>query len=677
MPRESLHALFRPSSVAVIGASDNTTKLGHKILKNIVESGFHGAIYPINPKSGQILNLTCFKSVLDVPDQIDLAVVVIPATAVLDVIEECGQKGVKAAVIISGGFAEAGKEGEELQNRIMDTAQAYNLRILGPNCQGINIPYHPLCASWPLITQKGRVAVISQSGTIAAAMMDWFSSEGLGVSACVSMGNRCDIDEVDFLTYLNEDKHTYAIALYLESLKNPSAFRSILGNLTKPLILLKSGRTPKGIQAAESHTRSFAGNDAMYEALCLKYGICRSETIEEFYDFSKAFAYLARPQGNKILFVTTSGGAGVLATDQAEREGLDVAPLHDELATSLKEIVPPHAIISNPLDLTGDAITEMIGEVISRARNFYDFIGIIFGDPVEDASQIVTPGNNELVIFLGGADVEQAEKAQMHARGVAVFPTPEKGVRALSQLIPSYLKKKKMIPSKVPEIEVEKTNTVMLSLSESLKFLKDHGLPCINFEKALNEGAAVHYAHIMGFPVAIKVDSSKIVRKTDIGGVQLNVRSAYEVRSAFEQMRRQFSEVFPNEPFPGVVVMPIAEEGIEVVMGAHRNNSFGTVLFFGLGSIYMDIFQDVSIRLAPTSDDDIHTMINEIKGSILFRGYRGNLPIDTKTIVDGLKKIIHIMESDISVVRVDINPAIVYSEEFVIVDARIIRTVEY
>ncbi|SFM66597.1 acetate--CoA ligase family protein [Thermodesulforhabdus norvegica] len=675
MAGESLDALFRPASVAVVGASENPAKLGHEILKNIVDSGFHGAIYPINPKAEKILGLACFKSIEYVPDKVDLAVIVVPARAVPGVVDECGRKGVKAAVIITGGFAEAGPEGEELQNKVVEIARSHNIRILGPNCQGINVPYHPLCASWPLLTKKGRVAVISQSGTVAAAMMDWFSQEGLGVSAFVSMGNRCDIDEVDLVEYFNRDQNTSTIALYIEGLKDPPAFKKVLDNLTKPLVLLKSGRTPKGIRAAESHTRSLAGDDALYEALCKKYGLCRADTIEEFYDFAKAFAYLPRPEGNKILFVTTSGGAGILATDQAEKEGLDVAPIPPEIVESVKEVVPQHAIVSNPLDLTGDATAEMFGEVVSRTRGFYDVIGLIFGDPVERASQVVTPGGNEVVIFLGGADVERAEKAKMHERGVPVFPTPERAVKALAQLLPAHRKGKKETPPRVPQRKVDLKDTRLLSLSQALEYLKAQGLPCIHFEKAPNEGAAVHFAHIMGFPVALKVDSSKVAHKTDIGGVQLNVRSAHEVRVVFERMRKRYAEIIPDEAFPGVVVMPMAEEGIEVIMGAHRDESFGTVLLFGLGGIHVEIFQDVSTRLLPVSEDELYEMVNEIRGAIIFQGYRGRPPIDTRLIVEGLKGIAKIMETDGSIVTLDINPAILYPEEFVIVDARIIKKI--
>ncbi|MCX7823057.1 MAG: acetate--CoA ligase family protein [Syntrophobacterales bacterium] len=670
---DALNALFQPRSVAIIGASDNPAKLGHTILKNIIDSGFQGAVYPINPKAVEILNLPCFKNITDVPDTIDMVVVVVPASAVPQVIKECGEKRVKAAVIISGGFAEAGPQGEKLQKEIVEIAKQNDVRILGPNCQGINLPYHPLCASWPLLTTRGRVAVISQSGTVGAAMMDWFSQENLGVSAFISLGNRCDVDETDLVSYFNNDEKTSVIALYIEGLKNPQAFTQALENLQKPVVLLKSGRTPKGIKAAESHTRSLAGDDALYNALCRKYKIYRADTIEEFYDLAKAFAYLPLPQGNRIFFVTTSGGAGILATDQAEREGLDVAPLPEDLAAELRPLIPAHAICSNPLDLTGDATATMFGEVIRRVRTFYDIVGVIFGDPVQGASEVVTPSSNELVIFLGGADVEQVEKQKMHKLGIPVFPTPERGVHAIAQLIPPSQKGKKEQPSLMPKIDTIPENTELLTPSQALEFLKNAGFPCLHFHHAESAGKAVHTAHLMGFPVAVKLDSSLVAHKTDVGGVILNIQSANGVRRAFEQIRERFSRVFPSIAFPGVVIMPMAEPGQEFIMGVHRTQDFGTVLLFGLGGLYVELFQDVSIRLLPVTDRDIEDMINETKASAFFRGVRNREPLDKSAIMRGLKALAKLMDEHPEIVTIDINPLIVYSEGYAIVDARIIK----
>ncbi|RME42722.1 MAG: CoA-binding protein, partial [Chloroflexi bacterium] len=334
-PVNQLDAILRPKSVAVIGASTSPEKLGYQILKNIIDSGFQGPVYPVNPKADTILDLPCYAGVKAIDPPPDLAVIIIPARFVPQALEECGEHGVKGAVIISGGFSEAGPEGEALQQQVVEVAQRYGVRVVGPNCQGVNNPHHPLCASWPLLTYRGKIAVISQSGTVGAAMMDWLTEEKLGCASFVSMGNRADVDETDLIAYFNRDPDTGVIAAYIEGIKRPEAFLRVVEELHKPLVVLKSGRTPKGKVAAESHTKALAGADAIYDALFARHNICRAYTIEEFYDFAKAFAYLKPPAGNRILFITTSGGAGILATDQAELEGLDVATLSPELAETL------------------------------------------------------------------------------------------------------------------------------------------------------------------------------------------------------------------------------------------------------------------------------------------------------------------------------------------------------
>ncbi len=670
---ESLRALFQPRSVAVVGASDNPAKLGHTILKNIVDGGFQGAIYPINPKAPQILSLHCFPRVLDVTDTVDVAVVVVPASRVPQVVRECGEKRVKAAVIITGGFAEAGPEGEQLQREILLTAKQYDLRVLGPNCQGINVPSHAFCASWPLLTRRGKVAVISQSGTVGAAMMDWLSEEGLGVSAFVSLGNRCDISEAELIDYFGRDDKTKVIALYLEGFKDVEALRAVLERCTKPIVLLKSGRTPGGRRAAESHTRSLAGDDALYSALCRRYHICRADTIEELLDFSKAFAYLPQPRGNKIFFVTTSGGAGILATDQAEREGLDVAPLPEELAAELRPLIPPHAICANPLDLTGDATAAMFGEVIRKVRDAYDVVGVIFGDPIVGASEVVTPQSNELIIFLGGADVERFERQKMHEKGIPVFPTPERAVHAIAQMLSQEQRRRKERPPHIPRRDVPQEGTTLMAPSEALRLLTDLGFPCLHFHHAESVGKAVHIAHRLGFPVAIKLDSSLVPHKTDIGGVHLSLQTTAMVRSAFRSIEERFAQLFPSEPFPGVLVMPMAEPGREFIVGAHRDSTFGTVLLFGLGGVYVELFEDVSLRLLPVSPADIEGMIAETQASVFFKGYRSQEALDRKAVISTLHLLATVMEQHPEILTIDINPLIVYSEGHTVVDARVVR----
>lgn len=668
MPTNDLRCFFHPQSIAVIGASESPEKLGHEILKNLVEGGFPGPIYPINPKSERILGLTCFTNVKEIPDAVDLAVVIIPARFVPQAIRDCGEKHVKGAIIVTGGFSEAGEEGEALQKEVAKIAREYDVRLIGPNCQGVNNPYHPLCASWPLLTHKGRVAVISQSGTVGAAMMDWFSVEELGVSSFVSLGNRADVSELDLMEYFESDPNTNVIAVYLEGTKDADRFQKILSRMTKPVVVLKSGRTPGGRVAAESHTKSLAGADAIYSSIFKRNEVCRAETIEEFYDFAKGLAYLNPPDGNRILFITTSGGTAILATDAAEQEGLDVSPLPKELADQLEGIIPPHAIRANPLDLTGDANAKMFQEVIQRARPYYDTLGIIFGDPILDASRVVSSHKNELVIFLGGAEVERSEKIKMHHAGIPVFPTPERAIRALSQLIPQNMKAQRASHT-FPAAEGKS----QMSLSQCFTFLEGKGFDCIVSRAADSPGKAAHVAHQLGLPVAVKIDSPDILHKSDVGGVKLNLQSAQDVRATYERMLARIHEQVPHAKLDGVVVSAMACPGLELILGMNRDPQFGPMVMFGLGGITVELFRDVSLRLLPIDREDALEMIYEIKAAPLLKGYRGQQKIDENALVDALLKLAQIAEDHPDIVEIDLNPVFAYPEGIVVVDARILK----
>jgi acetate---CoA ligase (ADP-forming) len=664
----SLGFFFTPASVAVIGASDNPGKYGHEILKNLLQGGFPGTIYPVNPKADRILGVNCFKSIKEIPKPADLAVIIIPAKMVPQAIRDCGESGIKGAVIISGGFSEAGPEGEELQKNLAGVAAEYGVRLVGPNCQGINNPYHPMCATWPLLTRKGRVAVISQSGTVGAAMLDWFSIEELGVSGFAGLGNRADVDECDLIEHFEADPNTKVIATYLEGIKNPARFRNILESIKKPLVMLKSGRTPRGRVAAESHTKSLAGADSIYSSLLQSHGICRAETFEELYDFSKAFAYLKPPSGNRIVFITTSGGAAILATDAAEREGLATAPLPKELADSLEGVIPGHAIRSNPLDLTGDANSKMFKDVIDRARPHYDTLGVIFGDPILDAAQSVTPDTNELIIFLGGAEVERTEKLKMHRKGIPVFPTPERAIRALSQLVPRSKK-----GQKASFTYPASTGRSQMGACESFEFLESKGFECVFSRPADSPGKAVHLAHRMGFPVVLKIDSPEILHKSDCGGVQLNLQTAQQLRTAYGKMMDNVRSSFPDAQISGVVVSPMAAPGLELLLGMNRDPQFGPVIMFGLGGIAVELLRDVSMRLLPLTREDALEMVNELKGAPLLKGFRGRPAIDENAVVEGLLKLASIAQEHPEIDEIDLNPVLAYSEGMVVVDARIIR----
>jgi acyl-CoA synthetase (NDP forming) len=662
-----LDTILRPRSVAVIGASTAPGKLGHEVLRNIRDGGFQGPIYPINPKAESILNLACYPGIKETPDAPDLAVVIVPARMVPQAVQECGERGVRGAVVITGGFSEAGPEGQALQQQTAEAARRFGVRLVGPNCQGVNNPYHRLCASWPLLTSRGRVAVISQSGTVGAAMMDWFSEEKLGVSSFVATGNRADVDETDLIAYFNEDENTAVIALYVEGIKRPEEFVAAVGGLKKPLVVLKPGRTPRGKVAAESHTKSLAGADAIYEAVFAKYDICRAYTVEEFYDFAKAFAYLKRPKGNRILFITTSGGSAILATDQAEQEGLDAAPLPPHLAGKVAPLLPPHGIKTNPIDLTGDATAKMFGEVMNATRDHYDTLGVIFGDPVPDVSQVVTPGANELIVFLGGADVERRERELMHLKGVPVFPTPERGVRALARVIGP----KGLAPPKRPTLTTAATGR-QLPPDRAMQLMAEAGLPMPPFALADSPTAAGRFARVHGLPVTLKISSPDIVHKSDVGGVRLNLSSLKAVEKSYGEIMAAARSAFPQARLDGVLVSKMAAPGVEVIVGMNRDPQFGPIMLFGLGGVLVELFRDVSLRPLPLSRDEARGMIREIRGYRLLAGYRGKPAVNEDALVDCLLKVAEIARERNEIVEIDLNPVFAYPDGLMVVDARVI-----
>lgn len=662
-----LDGILRPKSVAVIGASTSPDKLGHEILKNILDGGYQGAVYPINPKADTILDLPCHTNVKELQEPPDLAVLIIPARFVPQAIQDCGEKGVKGAVIITGGFSEAGAEGEELQQQTTEVARKFGVRLIGPNCQGVNNPHHPICASWPLLTYPGKVAVISQSGTVGAAMMDWFSEEKLGVSSFVSMGNRADVDEADLIDYFNQDENTEVIAAYIEGIKRPVQFLEVMDRLQKPLVVLKSGRTPKGKVAAESHTKSLAGADAIYDSLFKKYNVCRAYTIEEFYDFTKAFAYLKPPKGNTIVFITTSGGAAILGTDQAEQEGLDAAPLPEQVVEAITPLIPAHAIKANPIDLTGDATAQMFGDVIREVRDHFDTLGVIFGDPVEGASEVVTPAANELVIFLGGADVERRERERMHLKGIPVFPTPERGIKALAKV----MDRKSLSAPQEPTLTLSATG-IQLPPHEALSLVAEKGLDCTAFALAESPGSASEIAQKQGFPVALKVSSPDIVHKSDAGGVQLNLDTAEAVEKAYGELLARVKNSFPQAKIDGVLVNKMAPAGQEVIIGMNRDPQFGPIMLFGLGGVLVEIFRDVVLWHPPLSREDALEMIQQIKGYPVLAGYRGQPPVDMNALADCLLAVAQLAEENPKIVEIDLNPVFAYPQGALVADARII-----
>lgn len=439
-----IRLFFEPKSVAVVGASRDPSKTGHVILRNILEGGYEGRVYPVNPSADEILGLKCYKSVLEIPESVDLAVIVVPARLVPNVIGELSAKGVRAAVIISGGFRETGtQEGLKLEEELKTSILKSNIRVLGPNCQGVNNPHIGLCASWPLVKSRGPLAIISQSGTIAAAFELWAEEEGIGMSKMVTLGNKIDVDETDLLEYLREDSDTKSVAMYIESVKDGRRFLRVATetSFVKPVVVLKSGKTPSGVRAVASHTGSLAGSYAIYSSAFRKAGIAVADTIEELYDMTKGLALLPRTDKDRVQIVTSSGGSGILSVDYAEMLGLRLANLDESSRESLRSELPSHCIVGNPLDLTGDADASRYDKVLRilvKDPNV-DIILTIFGDPIPNASDVIkkwfSSGKTIVPVYIGGGSIEVVERRKMHESGIPTFKTPERAVKVVKALV--------------------------------------------------------------------------------------------------------------------------------------------------------------------------------------------------------------------------------------------------
>jgi acetyltransferase len=667
---DSLQALFRPDRIAVIGASARPGKMGFQILKNILEAGFGGQVIPVNPKGETILGVSSVKAVEGIPAGTDLAVVIIPAASVPGAILQLGERKVRAAIVITGGFAESGADGARLQEEVAKNASRCGIRVVGPNCQGVNYPHHGLCASWPLITRRGAMAIASQSGTVGAALADWAAVENLGFSAFVSMGNRVDVDEADLIEFFASDPNTKVITLYIEGVKDARKFLPAVAKCRKPIVLFKAGRTERGRKAAESHTRSLAGKDEIYDAVFRQFKIHRAASLEELYDFSKAAAYVPAPSGPRMLIVTSSGGSAIIATDVAEENGFRVSPLPGPLASRLREILPPHCIVGNPLDLTGDTDAERYRQVIAASREHYDVVMTIFGDPIPGASEIMEPGRPDLVAYLGGADVERAERLLLHQKGIAVFPTPERAVMALSCHA-------RFARDRFPRAAEASAATASpasagksLSPADSLGFLARAGVRVVPSRPAGTEDEAVAAARDIGYPVAVKMNSLDVTHKSDVGGVILNVKDEAGARAAFRDLAAIAQRLGARQG--GVLVSAMAAAGHEVIVGVTRDLQFGHAVMFGMGGTLVEVLRDVSFRIVPFSPEEAAAMIDETRGARLLQGVRGGRPADVAALCQLLVQVSDLVATHRHIEEMDLNPVIVHEKGLAVVDARVV-----
>jgi acetate---CoA ligase (ADP-forming) len=683
-----LDAFFKPASVAVIGASSDPKKLGYAVLKNLIDGGYinQGRLYPINLSAEEILGLPAFPSVLEVPGLIDLAVIVIPYQSVPDSLRTCGEKGIPAAIVISAGFREAGREGLERELELIEIAKQYGIRLVGPNCLGVIDTFTPLNASFAAGTPpSGPMAFMSQSGALGTAVLDIALAGRLGLSKFVSLGTKADVDEIDLLKAWSDDPNTRVIMIYSEGMTNGQEFIRTARQVTAemPVVAIKSGVTQSGSRAVSSHTGSLAGSEQAYQAAFRQAGVLRAESMQSLFDIALAMGYQPQLKGERIAIITNAGGPGILATDALERSGLTMARFKNETIKALQQYLPDAASAANPVDVLGDAradryrfaleqviadpnVDGMLVVLTPQAMTEIEATAQSIGESARDTDKPI------LACFMGEARVE-AGIDLLQSMDVPNYPFPERAALAFQAMAeyrkvlrrpaPEYVKFEVDHMSARAVIDrVRKEKRVSIGDTEARQIMTAFGLPIPESEIARNPEEAVEFARRIGFPVVLKIASPDILHKTDVGGVKVGLRSAEEVLDAFELMVYRAQRYLPEAHIWGCQVQQMVPPGQEVLVGMSSDPQFGPLITFGLGGIYVETLKDVTFRVAPISVQEAEAMLSEIRAHAILEGVRGQPPLDKKAIVDTLLRVSQLVEEFPEILELDINPLVVYPQ---------------
>jgi acetyltransferase len=720
----SLSPFFSPNGIAVIGASRDPDKLGYAVMRNLTQAGggYRGPIYPVNPKADEIMGLRCYPDIGAVPDPVELAVLIIPPALAPRVIESCGQRGIKAAVVITGGFREVGPAGAHLEAALVENARRYGMRIIGPNCIGVVDTATPLNTTIvPGMPPAGHIAFMSQSGALCGSIIDWTIGMGIGFSRLLSIGNEADLNETDLLPFLAADDNSQVIALYLEDIKGGSAFVAALRDAAarKPVLALKTGRTDSGRVATASHTGALAGVHAAFRAACKQTGVVEVEREQALFNGAVALAYQPLPTGNRIAIVTNAGGPAAVAADAFEAAGLRLARTSPATQTALRGVLHPDAQLGGPVDMLGGA----------DAAQFQAAVAAVLADPAVDGvlamlvPQILSkplaivaaldaaarsqaqPAKPLLACLMGKASVEAAHAAA-HAVGLPPYTFPEDAVEAFSilcrraQWVAQNSKIANRQIGKWPErratlsadqrggetgaartltasaalADAQAAGRKTLDAAEARALLAAYGIAVPAEALATTPQEAARLAAQIGFPVAMKLSSPDILHKTEVGGVILNVADAQAARGAFTTLIERARAAQGAARVHGVQIQQMVRGGQEVIVGVTRDPTFGPLVMFGLGGIYVEILADVSFRLAPLTATDAGEMLAEVRSAKLLAGVRGAPPADRAALVDAIVRIGQLAADHPQIAELDLNPLLVLGEGqgVMAVDARMI-----
>jgi len=693
-----LAAFFKPKSIAVIGASREPEKVGHKIFRNLVSSGFQGGLYPINPKTKELLGFKCYPSVVEVPDDIDLAIIAVPARIVPMIAEQCGSKGVKGIVVISAGFSETGREGTMLERKLLDICRKYKMRMQGPNCLGIINTQSRMNASFAATNpSSGNIAFVSQSGALGSTILNWALQNNVGFTSFISLGNESDLNAADFIEALAEDPQTRAIGLYIEGVKDGDRFIEVARKTTrkKPIIALKAGTTDVGVRAVSSHTGSLAGSDTAFTAAFRKTGILRVETLEELFDLVLAFKDQPLPKGKNVLIITNGGGPGILTADACEKMGLNLPLLEHGIREELRKSMPPHSSLNNPVDVLGDADENRYKLALEAGLKSRKIDGIIIiltpqaMTPTEKVAKVIADisktSNKPIIAAFMGLDDDSLPIKTLQENNIPNYVFPEAAAYVLKRMYDYglILKSEREEPPTFSDVDNEKVREILakvrredrlnLTVEESFQVAEAYGISIPRARIARDSREAREIADSIGYPVVMKVVSPDVLHKTDVGGVVLNVNTGEEVERNYDAILRKIRASMPEARVSGVLIQRMVPQGKEVIVGAVRDIQFGPLMMFGLGGIYVNFLRDVSYRLCPLTRSEAREMIEETKAYTLLRGVRGERPSDIDSVIEVILKVSQIMRFFKEIVEMEINPLFVYGENegYSAVDVRI------
>ena len=693
----SLDPFFTPSGVAIIGASSNPQKLSFGILKNLQGNGYTGGIYPVNPGADEILGMRCYHAIGEVPDPVELAEIVVPAPVAAQALEACGQRGIKAVILITGGFKEVGEEGAALENQLLEIASRYQMRMIGPNCVGLMNLYTGLNTTFiDGMPDLGGIGFLSQSGAICGGVIDFVQGKKVGFSHFISLGNETDVTETDIIEYMGEDPNVRVIAAYVEQIRDGRRFLEVAKRVSrvKPIVIIKAGRSDAGARAVSSHTGSLAGSYSAYQAAFDQAGVIEVNNFNELFDVAIAFDFQPLPGGSNAVIFTNAGGPAALASDSLALHGFVLNDLSDNTRTALRGFLNPAAQVANPVDMLGGAspmeYNRSISEVL-KDPNVDIALPILVPQAVVD-----TAGVARAIVDASAGSVKpvlatiMGDKSNIQARlilqgnRIPMYTYPEAAGIVLAAMLRYKAWRDAPVESLVSLSGIDRAAAALglnehpapvLGEAESRPLLEAYGIPLVDAIKATTAEEAAGASEQLGFPVVMKIISPQLLHKSDAGGIRLNLRSSEEVVAAFGEMMQTIHNARPDAQIEGVLVEKMAPKGLEVIIGMRRDPGFGPLMMFGLGGIYVELFKDVSFRVAPLSRRDARQMIERTRAGRLLTGFRGSTPADVDAVVEVMLRLSQIAMDFPEIDEIEINPLIVYEEGkgALALDSRLIR----